>query len=104
MGRSLFLRMLFVYILIIVMSFTLLGGFFFESLKSDFLNTQMDQMIEDAKIINEWATQNYSGEMSDTQFSANLVQKGQGRRYCDLADYAVRRGIQDCRPGRHRQY
>jgi disulfide bond formation protein DsbB len=30
MGKSLFLRMLFVYLLIIIMAFTLVGGIFFQ--------------------------------------------------------------------------
>ena len=52
MGKSLFARMLSVYILIIVVSFTLVGGIFFEMLKNQYLEKQMDRMIAGAQEIN----------------------------------------------------
>ncbi|MDD5018287.1 MAG: HAMP domain-containing sensor histidine kinase [Eubacteriales bacterium] len=75
MGKSLFFRMLFVYLLIIVMALTLVGGIFFETLKNDFLNSQMDTMIVNAQEINEWATENYYGRMSYDEFGARLMEK-----------------------------
>ena len=60
MKRSLFLRMLFVYLLIIVMAFSIVGGIFFSTMRSNFLDTQMDKMIEDAKQINSWVEDDLS--------------------------------------------
>ena len=75
MGKSLFFRMLSVYILILIMAFTLVGGIFFETLKSDYLDTEMDSMIENAREINNWMAENKAGTMSDTELGEQLVQK-----------------------------
>ena len=75
MGKSLFFRMISVYLLILIMAFSLVGGIFFETLKNDFLEAAMDTMIEDAKVINEWAAQNYHGEITDEEMGSLLVQK-----------------------------
>ncbi len=75
MGKSLFARMLFVYILVIVMAFTLVGGIFFEMLKNQFLDKQMDLMIASAQEINGWATDNYDGQLSDKDFRQRLYDK-----------------------------
>lgn len=77
MGKSLFLRMLFVYLLIILIAFTLVGGIFFNTLRSQYLNTQMDKMIEDAQEINDWMTDTYYGRMPELEFGARLIQKAQ---------------------------
>ncbi len=75
MAKSLFARMLVVYLLIILIAFVLVGGIFFETLKNQFLNTQMDTMGNGAQIINEWCTKNYYGQISNDDFQALLVQK-----------------------------
>ena len=75
MGKSLFFRMLFVYLLAIIFAFALVGGMFFESLKSDYLYSQMDIMISNAQEINDWATENYYGRMTNEEFNAKLDQK-----------------------------
>ena len=75
MRQSLFFRMLVVYLLIIVMAFMLVGGIFFETLKNDFLNSQMDIMIVNAQEINGWATDNYYGKISDSTFRERLMNK-----------------------------
>lgn len=75
MGKSLFLRMMFVYLLIIVMAFMLLGGIFFSTLRSSFLDSQMDIMISNAGEINDWSTENYYGRMSDLEFREKLIEK-----------------------------
>lgn len=75
MGKSLFARMLFVYILIIVMAFALVGGIFFEMLKNQYLDTQMNLMITSAQEINGWATDNYFGQLSDNEFRERLYNK-----------------------------
>ncbi len=67
--------MLVVYLLIIFIAFALLGGIFFETLKSQFLDSQMNIMKENAKIINDWYTLNYYGQMSDDEFLAKLLIK-----------------------------
>ncbi len=75
MKKSLFLRMLFVYLLIIVVAFTIVGGIFFSTMKSIFLDVQMDQMIKEAKVINSWVQDNYHGATTDFELSAKLGQK-----------------------------
>lgn len=75
MAKSLFSRMLVVYLLIIFVAFTLLGGIFFETLKNQFLDSQMNTMKENAQIINNWYTLNYYGEMSDDEFMTQLLNK-----------------------------
>ena len=75
MGKSLFVRMLSVYILILIMAFTLVGGIFFETLKNDYLDAEMDTMIEKAREINDWMTENNTGAMSDLELSERLAQK-----------------------------
>lgn len=75
MAKSLFARMLVVYLLIIMIAFALLGGIFFEILKNQFLNTQMDVMQAHAQIINEWCRQNYYGGLSDADFQNLLIGK-----------------------------
>lgn len=77
MGKSLFLRMIFVYLLIIVVAFTLLGGLFFTTLRNNFLDSQMDKMIGNAGEVNEWSTDNYYGRLSDMEFREKLVEKAQ---------------------------
>jgi len=75
MGKSLFARMLSVYILIIVVSFTLVGGIFFEMLKNQYLEKQMDRMIAGAQEINAWATENYYARLSNDDFRQRLFDK-----------------------------
>lgn len=77
MTKSLFTRMLFVYLLIILMSFVLLGGIFFSTLKDQYLNDQMDMMIEHAHEINEWSTENYYETMTDIEFQGHLLKKAE---------------------------
>ncbi len=77
MGKSLFLRMIFVYLLIIIVAFTLLGGIFFNTLRNNFLDSQMDTMISNAGEINDWAADNYRGRMTDEQFREKLIDKAQ---------------------------
>ena len=77
MAKSLFARMLVVYLLVIVMAFTLLGSIFFEVLKNQYLDTQMNLLITRAEEINDWATENYYGRMSDTDFREKLYQKAE---------------------------
>ncbi len=74
MAKSLFARMLVVYLLIILIAFALLGGIFFETLKNQYLNTQMDTMVSNAQIINDWCTQYYYGNLSYDDFQ-NLLHK-----------------------------
>ncbi len=75
MAKSLFARMLVVYLLIILVAFALLGGIFFETLKNQYLNTQMDAMIGNAQIINDWCEQYYYGKLSYDGFQKLLHNK-----------------------------
>lgn len=75
MGKSLFLRMLFVYLLIIVMAFMLVGGIFFSILRNNYLESQMDTMIANAKEINTWNTDYWYGRLSNTDFINKLNNK-----------------------------
>lgn len=75
MTKSLFSRMFVVYLLIILIAFTLVGGIFFETLKNQYLSSQMDLMKENAQIVNDWCTQNYNGILSSDDFQALLLQK-----------------------------
>ena len=77
MGKSLFVRMLFVYLLIIVISFTLMGGLYFNSLKGEYLDKQMDAMISNAQEINTWADDSFNGVISDIEFTDRLIQKAE---------------------------
>ena len=77
MKKSLFARMLLVYLLIIVMSFALLGGIFFGTLRSNYLDVQMDTMIENANVINSWATDHYHNQITSDQFQNLLTQKAE---------------------------
>lgn len=77
MGKSLFSRMLFVYLLIIFMAFTLVGGIFFNIRKSEYLDVQMDDMIEKAREINGWITDNYYGRMPNIELTSRLLNKAQ---------------------------
>jgi small neutral amino acid transporter SnatA (MarC family) len=77
MKRSLFLRMLVVYLFIILMAFTLVGGIFFNTLRNQYLETQMKQMMKDAQEINDWKTDSYYLRISDYEFSARLMQKAE---------------------------
>lgn len=73
--RSLFSRMLSVYLLIIVMAFTLVGGIFFESLKGDYLKKQMDAMITSSQEINQWYGDYYSKIITEDELFSKLGQK-----------------------------
>lgn len=75
MKRSLFLRMLFVYLLIIVVAFSIVGGMLFSTMRSNFLDNQMDRMIENAKQINSWVEDNYHGEITNFELYAKLGQR-----------------------------
>jgi len=75
MNRSLFARMLFVYLLIIVIAFTLLGGIFFGILRNNYLDLQMDAMILNAKEINVWMNDNYYGSLTNDDFAQKLYNK-----------------------------
>ncbi len=75
MGKSLFLRMLFVYLLIILMAFTLVGGIFFNTLRNQYLSTQMDNMIGNAQEINDWITDTYYWKTTEKELEAKLLQK-----------------------------
>lgn len=75
MKKSLFLRMLFVYLLVIIMAFMLVGGIFFSILRNNYLESQMNTMIADAKEINEWNTANYRGKLSLDDFANDLNNK-----------------------------
>ncbi len=75
MARSLFARMLVVYLLIILMAFTLLGSIFFETLKGQYLDSQMAAMGTKAEEINIWYTDNYYDEMGNAELETRLIQK-----------------------------
>lgn len=75
MKRSLFLRMLFVYLLIIVVAFSIVGGIFFSTMRSIFLDMQMDQMIKDAQNINGWVEDDFHGIITDFELYPRLSQK-----------------------------
>ncbi len=75
MAKSLFARMLVVYLLIILLAFSLLGGIFFETLKNQFLDTQMNTMVQNSQIINDWWGQYYDGKLSDDDFQGLLLKK-----------------------------
>ena len=75
MRKSLFARMLVVYILIIVIAFALVGGIFFEMLKKQYMDKQMDLMITSAQEINGWASDNANGKMSNEDFNKKLYNK-----------------------------
>jgi signal transduction histidine kinase len=75
MAKSLFARMLFVYLLIIFIAFTMLGGIFFETLKSQFLTSYMETMKDNAQIINDWFSEYWVGQTSDEDLQARLMQK-----------------------------
>lgn len=75
MTRSLFSRMLSVYLLILVMAFTLVGGIFFESLKTEYLNGQMSGMIASAQEINQWHADYWNKQISDTEFIDKMFEK-----------------------------
>lgn len=75
MKKSLFTRMLLVYLLIILISFTLLGGIFFSTLRNNYLDMQMDAMIENAHEINVWYTDYCFGGISEAAFEKLLIEK-----------------------------
>ena len=75
MGKSIFVRMLLVYLLIIVVSFSLLGGIFFTTLKNNYLDSQMDIMIENLNEINVWINSRQCAEMTDIDFYEKLAGK-----------------------------
>jgi Signal transduction histidine kinase len=75
MRRSLFSRMLSVYLLIIVIAFALVGGIFFESLKNEFLHSQMDAMIAGAQEINQWYEDCYNGVISNDEMARKMADK-----------------------------
>lgn len=75
MGKSLFLRMLLVYLLIIVVSFALLGGIFFTNLKNSYLDSQMDIMIENLHEVKGWLQQADCQQIDSLVFYANVMRK-----------------------------
>lgn len=75
MVKSLFARILVVYLIIILVAFSLLGGIFFEMLKNQYIDAQMDAMVIKANEINEWSADYYNGELTDKQFCSKLTQK-----------------------------
>lgn len=75
MKRSLFSRMLSVYLLIIVIAFALVGGILFESLKDEFFKSQMNTMITGAKEISGWYEDCYNGLISDQELLGNMRTK-----------------------------
>ena len=77
MTKSLFSRMLSVYLLIIVMAFTLVGGIFFESLKNEYLNGQMSAMITSAQEINQWHEDNLNGLITNAELVDRMNQKAE---------------------------
>lgn len=77
MRKSIFVRMLSVYLLIILVSFTLLGGIFFTTLRNNYLDAQMDIMIENLHEISEWANSDDCEEMADITFYSKLIDKAE---------------------------
>jgi signal transduction histidine kinase len=77
MGKSIFVRMLFVYLLIILVSFALLGGIFFTTLRNNYLDAQMGIMIDNLHEINEWVNGEGCEEMTDIAFYQRLVDKAE---------------------------
>ena len=75
MGKSIFIRMLFVYLLIILVSFSLMGGIFYTTLRNNYLDTQMDIMVEKLHEINDWVAGEGCEDMSDIDFYARLIEK-----------------------------
>ncbi len=75
MRKSLFWRMLSVYLLIIVIAFTLVGGIFFENLKSEYFNSQMSDMIANAQEINGWYEDYYNGAVTQDDLYDKMMQK-----------------------------
>jgi len=75
MSRSLFARMLVVYLLIILVTFLLLGGVLFETLKTQYLDSQMNMMVAEAQEINQWGEAYFFGQISEDDFLERLYQK-----------------------------
>lgn len=75
MSKSLFARMLVVYLLIILMTFSLLGGLLFETMKSQYFDAQMNTMIAGAQEINQWSTQYHYGEITEQDYCQKLFEK-----------------------------
>jgi signal transduction histidine kinase len=75
MRKSLFSRMLSVYLLIIIIAFALVGGIFFESLKDEYLNSQMGAMIAGAQEIYTWYNDCYKGLMTEDEFIESINKK-----------------------------
>ena len=69
--------MLVVYLLIILMTFSLLGGILFETMKSQYLDAQMNTMIAGAQEINRWSTQYQYGELGEEEFCQSLFDKAE---------------------------
>ncbi|MFA5676408.1 MAG: ATP-binding protein [Christensenellales bacterium] len=77
MVKTLFARILIVYLIVILMAFSLLGGIFFEMLKSQYIDAQMDAMVIKAYEINEWNADFFNGNITDMQFCVKLTRKAQ---------------------------
>ena len=73
MRKSIFVRMLSVYLLIILVSFALLGGIFFTTLRNNYLDAQMDIMVENLHEINDWVNDENCEEMTDIVFYSRLI-------------------------------
>jgi hypothetical protein len=97
MKKSLFLRMLVVYLLIIVIAFALVGGIFFSILRNSYLDSQMNNMISNAKEINTWMTDNYYGRLSTDDFTDKLSKKAVSEK--TVIWLISNLGLYDCRPG-----
>ena len=67
--------MLFVYLLIILVSFALMGGIFFTILRNNYLEAQMDIMVENLHEINDWVNSEGCEDMSDIDFYTRLIEK-----------------------------
>lgn len=77
MRKSLFARILIVYLLIILMAFAVLGGIFFETLKAQYLDANMNEMIMRAQEINQWANDYQNELITEEQFCAKLSKKAE---------------------------
>ncbi len=75
MFKSLFSRILIVYLVLILIAFSLLGSIFFEMLKSQYYDAQMDRMLLKAQEINEWGSDYYNGTLSANRLLSKLIQK-----------------------------
>jgi signal transduction histidine kinase len=84
--------MLSVYLLIMVIAFTLVGGIFFESLKTEFLDSQMNAMIIGAQEVSQWYADFCNGRITGEDMVANMNHKAKNEH---TVIWIIRMGMLD---------